>query len=279
MTPSSAIPAGACDCHAHAFESDSAAVAASQTWHSLRDCGGVATYQQRMATLGIERYVLIQHAVYGTDHTVLLRWLNRLNGRARGVAHAASDVSLAELRRMHAKGIRGLRVSDHAPGTFPVRDIVSIADRLADLGWHVDLLVDGDHLADLAPLLRGLPVTAVIDHMGRVRANTGVDGAAFRALCKLAELPNCWIKVSAVEFLSDRFPDYADLDPMVAALKAVAAERLLWGTDWPHGSALRTGKPVPSCESLMALLIRWLPTAEERQKILVENPARLYGFG
>lgn len=125
-------------------------------------------------------------------------------------------------------------------------------------------------------MVKALPCPVLIDHLARFRPGVSAP-TGFEALLRLAELPNVWVKLSAVEFLSRQAPGYSDLDPFVARLASVT-DRLLWGTDWPHGSVTFTGAPMPDDGGLLELLARWFPDAGERQRILADDPARLYGF-
>jgi predicted TIM-barrel fold metal-dependent hydrolase len=274
-----ALPPGACDTHTHALDAAAPHALLDKSWMPILADAGFNRYLGRMKLLGIERAVLQQHGLYGRDNSILLRALAELGERGRGVVHLSPSTSAADLRRWDAAGARAIKVSDRSPHTTSPVEMESAAKRIADLGWHIAVLTDTGPFPDLVAPLLSLPCDVVIDHMGRIRASDGIDSAAFRGLLRLAAHKRCWIKISAPEFLSDQWPECHDLDAMVAAvIDASGGERLLWGTDWPHGTALRVGKPQPTGDQMFALLARWFPHPEDRQRLLVDNPARLYRF-
>jgi predicted TIM-barrel fold metal-dependent hydrolase len=196
---------------------------------------------------------------------------------ARGVAALRPEAADTDLRALHAAGVRGIRLTDLSDAAAPLDALETMAARIAPLGWHAALLVEPDQLEALLPRLAGLPVPVVIDHAGRLRRCRSDLAEGERALLALAALPGCWVKISAAEYLSAAGGAFADLDGLVRRL-ADATPRLLWGSDWPHPSTVRTGAAVPRPEALLAALVRWFPDPAARRRLLVDNPAAVYGF-
>jgi 2-pyrone-4,6-dicarboxylate lactonase len=194
----------------------------------------------------------------------------------RAVAVVAPGVADAELERLNALGFRGIRIN-LAAGTrgLGMEHARQLADRIRPLGWHLQFYADFRSDPDIGRLLEALPVPVVIDHFGRISADDGLASPGFRALLRLLEHPHCWAKLSAPYFVSQRFPGYADLAPFAQAMVAVAPGRVVWGTDWPHASAR---EKMPADADLVDLLAHWLPQEADRRRVLVDNPAQLYGF-
>lgn len=276
-TPSLPVPAGACDTHAHVFGAMDRYPPAAKRRYDPPDIP-VSRYRAMLRTLGVERAVLVQSSAYGTDNRLLLDALAEAGGSFRGVALLTPDVSMAELKRLDRGGIRGVRVSTLRNSHIGAGDIVPLAGKIAELGWVMQIHLD--HVSDLpalAPLLGRLPVPCLIDHLGRVRGGDGIHDPAFQGLLRLLEAePNCWVKLCSFYRLSDiGHPTYADMAPFVRALVAVAPDRLVWGTNWPHpGHRDR----MPNDGDLYDVLFGWIADEAARQKILVGNPKRLFGF-
>ena len=157
-------------------------------------------------------------------------------------------------------------------GQLPAR---RLAERVSRFGWHVQFLLDIESFPDLDRTLSGFPTEVVIDHMGRPDPAAGIDAPGFRSLLRFLEGGRGWAKLSAPYRTSRTGYPYADIAPFAQALVRAAPERLLWGTDWPH---VMLDPPVPNTGDLAALLPNWVPEAATRKRILVDNPARLYGF-
>ena len=189
--------------------------------------------------------------------------------------HRRREYGEAELRELHQGGVRGVRFNfvRHLGGTPDMDLFQRTMDRIKELGWHVVLHVDAPDIVPLTPMMRKLPVPFVIDHMGRVDASLGVEQPAFKALLELVRMPSCWVKVSGSERISK--PPYDAALPFARALVEDGPDRVLWGTDFPHPNLA-----IPADEAdLVDLLPRFATTAEGLQRLLVDNPARLYGFG
>ena len=273
--PALAAPPGACDCHFHVFGPIREFPYLPGRSYTPPEAS-VEAYRRVMTALGIERCVIIQPSVYGTDNACTLAAMARLGPGCHGVAVLGDEVTEAELESMNAAGMRGVRFNllyEGGPGLGP---LTRVAERIAPFGWHVQLLIDGRGLPEMRPSLDALPVPIVVDHMGHIPAAAGVDHPGNRALIRLAREGRCWVKLSGAYYLSDAWPRYADVAPLARALIAAAPERMVWGTDWPHPAA--RGK-VPNDGDVMDLLADWTDgDAALRRRVLVDNPARLYGF-
>jgi len=237
--------------------------------------------------LGLDRVVIVQPSFYGTDNACLLAAMAELEN-ARGVAVLPERTPAAELDVLHRQGIRGLRVNVASAGPASldaIKDAVWAAARLCERhGWHVQLFVAPDAIESLAPLLKELPVDSVFDHFGLIPP--GTEGGPLRALQGLLEGGKTWVKISGAYRISDD-PDDARIDPMARALAAANPERIVWGSDWPHTPRhdlrfpLDEEMPFQNIDTrgLLDLLPRWLKDDRSVHRVLVENPARLYGFG
>jgi 2-pyrone-4,6-dicarboxylate lactonase len=269
-------PPGACDAHCHVFGPAARFPFAADRRYTPPDAGAedLARLHDR---LGLSRAVVVQASCHGTDNAALLDALRRGGGRRAGVAMIGDATSDAELDELHEAGVRGARVNfaAHLGGAPDPARVERTAARLVDRGWHLVCHFDAADLAEWAPLLDRLPCPYVIDHMARVDAAAGVDQPPFRALLALAADDRCWVKLSGAERLTaDGPPPYDDVVPFARALIATAPDRVLWGTDWPHPNV----RHMPDDGDLIDLLAEFAPDPATRDRILVDNPARLYDF-
>ncbi|MEH3087941.1 MAG: amidohydrolase family protein [Xylophilus ampelinus] len=276
--PARRLPALACDSHMHIFDPR---FAPSPHWTRRPPDAPVAAYQRLQERLGTARAVVVTPSTYGTDNACTLDALAQLGDRARGVAVVHADVPAAELDRLAAGGVRGLRVNFVTPqswGTTTPEMLTTLAAKAAPLGWHIQVFMHPEQIVALEPVLAGLPAPLVVDHLGRIDPAEGPGAAAFGALRRLLDGGRAWVKLSGAYMRSaDGGPGYADTLPLGRALVRAAPDRLVWGSDWPH----TTEAPGTVDDAALAdLLQAWCaddPGAADR--ILVDNPARLYGFG
>ncbi|HEY4353009.1 MAG TPA: amidohydrolase family protein, partial [Paraburkholderia sp.] len=226
--------------------------------------------------LDIERTVLVQAIVYRTDNRAILDAIADRPQARRGIALIDPDIPEAELQRLHDGGIRGVRFGfvNHLASRPDLGSFRRTLERIAPYGWHVLLHLDAADLLELGPLFDELPVPFVIDHMGRIDAARGVEQPAFARLLELVRHENCWVKVSGTDRVSARGDTFDDAVPFARALIAAAPDRVLRGSDYPHPNARHD---VVDDTKLADLLPRFGDTAQ-LQKLLVDNPARLYGF-
>lgn len=232
--------------------------------------------------LGLERAVIVQPSVYGTDNTCTEDSIRRLNGNGRGVAVIDPDIDIAELRRLDGAGFRGARLNLYHPGgSTPLEELEAIAEKAAQVGWHVQIYLRGRILPDILPRLQALPTPVVIDHLGHMEYDQGLDQPGFRALLELLDGGNCWVKLCAYRFDLGGAP-FSTAIPFVRALYDAAPDRMLWGTDWPHPDigGMKPGEPgpMPNDGDLVDALGEWFDDETVIKKILVDNPSVLYGF-
>ena len=274
------LPPLACDTHAHIMGPKARYAYSPARIYTPPDCL-LPDYQKMLATLGVERAVLVQPSVYGTDNTVMLEAMKSAGGGFRGVAVVADNVSDAELKKLDAAGVRGVRlnivdVKDRKPGTLPMESLKKLAQRIAPLGWHMEFLMHADEFPDLDRAFAGFPVEIVLGHLGYMKTDKGLGNPGFQALLRLMKAGRAWVKLTGPSRITTTggLP-YADVVPYARALLDANPERVIWGTDWPH-VIIKT--PMPNDGDLADLLSDWIPDAKLREQVLVRNPARLYRF-
>jgi predicted TIM-barrel fold metal-dependent hydrolase len=268
------IPAGSADCHAHIFGPQQRYPYVPNRSYTPAEAG-IDAYRRMLGALGFDRAVIVQPSVYGTDNRCTRDAIAASGGNWRGVAVVEPGLPRALLTDLHAAGFRGVRINLLFKGGLQLEALEQIARAIAPLGWHVQLLLDGRDLPELARRLQRLPVDFVVDHMGHLPASAGTGQAGFQTLLELLRSGNCWVKLSGPYRISPTPERYREAMPFARALVEAAPERLVFGTDWPHPSI---SVPVPQDALLLDLLETWAPGEETRRRILVENPARLYGF-
>lgn len=284
-----AVPAGACDCHVHVF-GDPARYPFFTGRTYTPESATTEELRTLLSALHLDRVVIVQPSVYGTDNTCTLDAIRQLGGRARGVAVIDARASDAELDRLAEGGIRGIRlnlstlgISDPAAALQAFREA---ADRARARRWHVQFNTSLGMIDALAPHLLASPVPVVFDHFGGAQGAGGVDQPGFAAMVGLVKAGNAYVKISgAADQVSTRSPDYPDALPLARALVAANPQRILWGSSWPHPGGSAGRKPtelLPNRHTddglVLNLLPVWVPDAATRKTILVDNPARLYGF-
>lgn len=266
------LPPQTCDCHMHVFDQRFPVLPGAL----LRDAPAAA-YRTLAAELGIERMVIVQPSGYGFDNACTLDALAQLGPAARAIVVIPPETTPAELRHLHAAGVRGVRYMMLRPGGLQWDSMPRMAAALAPLGWHLNLQFDGHALPQRAAALRALPVDLVIDHVGAFHDGVSPDDEAFRTLLSLLETGRVWVKLSGpYTYRMSRSgpPDYPEVARLVRILAAQFPERCLWATDWPHVSEPEMLPDAP----LIAAFRDWVADAPTRHRILVENAALLYGF-
>jgi D-galactarolactone isomerase len=270
--PKLQAPPGAADCHIHIFDPRFSPAAAKPAHATVDD------YRLLQKRLGISRVVIVTPRLYGTQNDVTVDAIAHLGAdRARGIGVLRPDVTDGELKRLNECGIRGLRftVGNPATAVVSVDMIEPLAKRVADLGWHVQLHMEGEQIVELRGILQRLPCPIVFDHLGRLPPALGVKHPAFGIVRDLLDRGRAWLKMSGA-YLNTAIgpPTYADATAVAREYVKAAPERLVWGSDWPHTSP----KEHPDSAVLFDLLLEWAPDPRVRERILVDNPESLYGF-
>jgi predicted TIM-barrel fold metal-dependent hydrolase len=270
------MPPNACDAHCHIFGPASVFPFAPNASYLPPDAPFEAL-QVLHAKLGISRAVIVHASCHGPDMRVTLDAIARSNGRYRGTAIIEESYTDQDFERMHAGGIRAVRFNfvQHLGGRPDMDFFQRTVQRLKAFGWHLVLHLDATDIVEFEDMFRKIPVPMVIDHMGRVRAADGLDQQPFRVLMDFMRNDNVWVKVCGPERVSSLGPPFTDAVPFARALIQAAPDRILWGTDWPHPNV---GKHMPNDGDLVDMIPLIAPDAATQQKILVDNPARLYGF-
>lgn len=274
----------ACDTHFHVFGPPNEFPYA-ETRQYEPPAAPITHYHNMIAVIGIERAVVVQPSAHGFDNTATLNAIAVSGGRLRGVARVNDKVPDAELRRLHEGGIRGVRfnILNRASGNIELDVLDQVVERIAELGWSVDLHIDPKNLLDQEQRIRAFQIPFVIDHMARIVPAEGLEQPGFQLLLDLMRDGKCWVKVTGADKISSRGRDadsvlpYRDVVPFARAVIAAAPDRILWGTDWPHSNNFEPGV-TPNDGELVDLLSEFAPDEITRHKILVDNPARLYGF-
>ncbi|GHA44751.1 2-pyrone-4,6-dicarboxylate hydrolase [Amylibacter ulvae] len=269
-------PVGAVDAHCHVFGPADKFPFAPTRKYTPCDASKEQLFALRHH-LGFSRNVIVQASCHGQNNDALVDALEASNNSARGVAVVSPDISDAELRRLHAAGVRGVRFNfvkrlvDNTP-----RDVfMGIAERIAELGWHIIVYLESPDLPDLIPFLESLPTTVVFDHMARPDVSKGVDHPDFQRFVTLMENEKFWCKTTCPERLSIIGPDqdYADVVPFMKLLVEKYPDRVLWGTDWPHPNMK---SHMPDDGALVDIVPMIATTPELQKKLLVDNPMALY---
>lgn len=270
-----ALPAGACDCHFHIFET----TAQGGPVHAFAEprsytpsAAGLQAYRSMADALGLQRAVLVHPSVYGRDHTSFEHWLSQCGGWMRGVAVVQPDTPHGDIERWHALGARGTRCNALFEGGVPMADIPRIVDRVRAFGWHLQVLMDVSQDPRRVLALADLGVPLVVDHCGHVPARDALDSAGFLNLLALVREGRAWVKLSGLYRLTPQRHGFSDTVPMVEALLRANPARLVWGSDWPHPAI---APPMVDDGDLIEALLDACSDAE-LQQVLVDNPTQLY---
>lgn len=272
------LPVGTVDSHAHVF--------GPQEKYPLSPHRGYTPVEAHLdtllkmhATLGVDRLVLTQPSIYGTDNSALLDAIAMDPDRIRGVVAVGAEVTDKELEDFHAKGIRGIRVNLVDKGGMPftsIKEFCRFAERLKPIGWHLELLIHVHEFPDIRETLGKLPVDISVGHLGYMKTSEGTNHPGFQDFLKLVRDGRCWVKLTGMYriTMSDQTP-YLDVSPTAQALIAANQDRLVWGTDWPH---VATYGFMPNDADLVDHVLDWTADTAIHQKIFVDNPVNLFGF-
>jgi 2-pyrone-4,6-dicarboxylate lactonase len=270
------LPPGSVDAHCHVFGPGDVFPFAPERKYTPCDASAAQLFALR-DHLGFDRNVIVQATCHGSDNRALVDALRHAEGRARGIATVRPDVTDAQLHALDAAGVRGVRFNfvKRLVDTVPRETLASIAARVAPLGWHVVIYFEAAELPELYDFFASLPVTLVVDHMGRPDLSKPASGPEFGLFERLMrEHGNMWSKVTCPERLSKSGPPlYEDVVPFARRLVEAFPDRVLWGTDWPHPNLK---SHMPDDGKLVDFIPRIAPTPELQHRLLVENPTRLY---
>ena len=273
--PTFRLPAGAVDAHCHVFGPGFEFPYAPQRKYTPGDAGKADLFRLR-DFLGISRNVIVQASCHGTDNAATIDAIAHADGKARGIAVVDLDITFDELKAMDAAGIRGVRFAflKRLVDPTPPEKRQRVIEMCEKLGWQIVVYFESQDLEDLQPFFEALPTTVVIDHMGRPDVKLGVEHPQWqRFLRMLDDRPNMWVKVTGPERISEIGSPYDDVVPFGKALVERYPDRVLWGTDWPHPN-METH--MPDDGKLVDFIPRVAVTPELQQKLLVDNPMRLY---
>jgi 2-pyrone-4,6-dicarboxylate lactonase len=272
------LPPGACDTHAHIFGPSSL-----YAWNPARGYtppeATTSSYENLHRCLGITRGVLTQPSVYGTDNACILDYVSQHLDRMRAVVAVGPEISDTELATMHARGTRGIRINVADKGGNPFTsfgEIGEIGQRVKPMGWHIEFLLHVHKTDGMLDDIRKLPVDISVGHFGYMPAALGVAHPEFRKFLDLVREGRTWVKFTAPYRITGcTATPYDDVIPIARALAETRADRMIWGTDWPHPIC---PVPMPNDGDLTDHLADWLPDETLRRRVLVDNPAQFYGF-
>jgi len=273
--PRLALPRGACDTHFHVFGPARKFPFAEGRAYTPADAPKDALFAMHKL-MGIERGVMVQSAAHGFDNSAGADLIASNPENYLGVALLPVSASFSEIQTLHRQGFRGVRFNymSHLGAGSPIDQVISFAGKLADIGWHLQIHMDSSLIAQMAPALKRSPVPVMIDHMGRVDASLGLDQEPFRKLMDLLKKEDIWVKVSGCERSSRQSPPWKDAIPFARKLVEEFPEQTVWGTDWPHPNL----KEIPDDGVMVDNLAEIAPSEAQRKALLVDNPARFYGF-
>lgn len=279
------VPHGACDCHVHIFDPQTFPYSPERLYTPPE--ASIADLRDLQAALHLERVVIVTPSVYGTDNSCTLDAIRKLGPRARGVAVIGPSTTTAAIDEMAANGFRGVRLNFETAGeSDPAnvkRQLNAVAAQLRGRDWHIQLNTNLAVIAALKDELAALPMPIVVDHFGRARAKDGLDQPGLDALLTLMKAGKAYVKISAPYRVGTKAPDFPDALPIAQKIIAANPERIVWGSNWPHpgrgNSRTEIAPPYPNDDGLVLnQLPKWVPDPAMRKTILVDNPARLYGF-
>ena len=274
-TPDFVVPEGAVDAHCHVFGPVAEFPYAPERKYTPCDAGKDQLFALR-DHLGFSRNVIVQATCHGKDNRAMVDACRAGGDLARGIASVGADVTDEELADMHDAGVRGVRFNfvKRLVDATPKEVFIGIAERIAKLGWHIVVYFEAADLEELIPFLESLPTIIVVDHMGRPDVSKGVDHPDFQRFADLmARNENIWTKVTCPERLTLAGPPYDDVIAYGAHIVERFPDRVIWGTDWPHPNMK---SHMPDDGALVDYIPKIAPTAELQQKLLVDNPMRLY---
>jgi 2-pyrone-4,6-dicarboxylate lactonase len=273
--PRLALPRGACDTHFHVFGPAKKFPFDRNATYTPADAPKEALFAMHRL-MGIARGVMVQSAAHGFDNSAGADLIASNPRNYVGVALLPVTTSENELKKLTAQGFRGVRFNymPHLGQGAPIDQVMAFAKKLVEFNWHLQIHMDSSLIGKMAPALQRSPVPVMIDHMGRVDASLGLDQKPFKELMSLLENKNIWVKVSGCERSSRQASPWKDAIPFARKLVEEFPAQTVWGTDWPHPNL----KEIPDDGVMVDNLAEIAPSEKQRQVLLVDNPARFYGF-
>ncbi len=276
--PGTPPPPRACDTHVHLFGPPHLYPFQARRVYTP-PAAPLQHYLAMIAITGIERTVLVTPNAHGNDNSVVYDALQEVGDRFRGIAKINDDTTDEELERLNAAGFRGARFNciDALGGGVDLAMFERSIERIGRLGWCIEFHVLPEGLVEYADWFRTIQIPVILDHFGRCEFSHGVDYKPFQVLVELMRSDNIWCKLCCADRQSATGVPWDDTIPFSDALIEVAPDRLLWGTDWPHGNNFKPGV-IPNDGDLVDLVARMAPDEALRHKIFVDNPVRLFGW-
>lgn len=277
--PNLKIPKNSCDTHIHVFGPEKYYPYQSERSYTPHDCGPKKIFELHNK-LGIERAVIIQASVHGTDNRAIVDMVKLSPKKLRAVASVRQDITDKEIEDLHLHGVRGIRVNLVDKGGMPfnsINEIQKISERIAVFGWHIEFLVHVEEKdIDIIKLMDNLYVPSVVGHFGYTKTLKGIENDGYKNFLSFIKDGKCWIKLTGPYRISQekRLP-YSDVIPFVSKLVEIAPNRLLWGSDWPH---VMQKNEMPNDGDILDILDHWVPDKLVQKNILVDNPEHLYDF-
>lgn len=273
------LPPGTIDCHAHIFGTADVYAFSPSRGYTPPEASLDSYLDLHRALGGIERAVLTQPSVYGTDNACMLDAVDKMNGKFLAVVAVDASVTDKQLEQFHVRGARGARVNLVDKGGNPFngrRALQRFTERIKDLGWHLEVLIKVHEFDDLYVTMSKMAVDVSFGHLGYMKTDKPIEHPGFQALLKLLRDGNSWVKLTgSYRITTSSATPYHDVAPYAKALIAANEDRIVWGTDWPH--PVFKGN-MPNDGALLDQLRDWAPDEALRKKILVDNPQSLYGF-
>ena len=277
--PKFRIPPGAWDCHFHAYGPPHL-YPYSEDRHHTPCAAPIEHYFGVAGVLGFERGCIVQSKIMGDeDVRVTLDAIAKSDGRLKGLVRSYPEYDAADIKRLHAAGIRGMRVNmvKSLDGQYDEKYLNRIVSLASTKNWVIALHVDTESIFQIADVVRKMPMPTIIENYVKMDARLGVDQPVLRALVDLAKEPNVWIKTASAYKMIWRGATYEQVVPVARAVAAAAPDRTIWGSDWPHSGAYRPGI-MPNDADLVDWLLDFVPDEKARHKMLVDNPKRLFDF-
>ncbi|MBT2770991.1 amidohydrolase family protein [Halomonas sp. ISL-60] len=272
--PALKAPAGATDCHVHLYLPG---YEAQPGGPKIPELATVVDYQKLQKWLSLERVVVTQPNAYQFDNRAILQGVAEIGQeRARAIVAVAPDASESEIEAMHIQGARGARIMQLPGGAVGIAGLAAVEERIRAFGWHLMVQFNGHEIDDYMATLKAIKTDYIIDHIGKFMPPVAADDARVDQILSLLDRGNAWIKIcGGYEASLSGGPEYDDVGPIAKRLIQHAPDRVIWGSNWPHVGVPR--EQYPDDAEQLDVLLHWADE-DTRKKILVDNPAALYGF-